>query len=714
METATFHVEGMSCASCVAKIENTLRAQSGIVAASVSLANRQAFVTYDIAHITRSHITRTINQMGYRASDLSESVAQAEKNVLDSLQRRFFIALALTLPLMAHMLMPGSFFKNTRWEWVLATLVQGFAGWPFYRGAWAAAKLRAMDMNTLVAIGTSAAYGYSAAATWGWTHSLHDVYYESSAVTLTVILLGRLLEARAMSKTSDALKKLVHLQPQVALRLKENGETETVAIEHLNVGDILLIRPGTSIPVDGTVIEGVSAVDESMISGEAFPVDKKNGDSLTGGTVNQNGRLIMQVRQIGDRTVLAQMVKCVREAQNTKPAIAKLADRIAAVFVPAVMAIAAIAAGVWLALGEESMAIHAAVAVLIVACPCALGLATPVSIIVGMGRAAQSGILIKNADVLEAASRVDTVVFDKTGTLTYGQPSVTQVLGEEASTLLFYAASAEGASEHPLARAIMARAKKAGITPQPPTSFEAKIGKGVVAGVQGKTVHVGTQLFFNEENILPLPLSSPSDATVVYVALDRIPIGAMIFSDPIREDASQSILALRKNKINIVLLTGDRASVAGPIAEKLGITQVIAEAQPTEKMQVIRRLQSDGHHVAMVGEGINDAPALAQAQVGIAMSGGTDIAQSAAPVILMHNHLQAVATLLDVSRETMKNVKQNLFFAFSYNSVLIPIAAGALYPLLGVRLSPWMAGAAMALSSLSVITNALRLKAAAH
>lgn len=716
LQTALLRVSGMSCASCVSKIEVALLGQAGVATASVNLVSGVASVVYDPARVTPGQVCAVMADIGYPAREADSNPAAGEPSHPPAVAWRqmFLVACALTLPLMGVAMVPGAEPASTLGlQWMLATVVQFWAGRSFYRGAWAQAKRGTADMNTLIVLGTSAAYFYSVGATVLRTASdqTTSVYYETSAVIITLVLLGKWLEARALSHTADAIRQLMDLQPPQADRLLENGETEQIPADRLAIGDRLLIRPGEKIPADGVVVEGRSAVDESMMTGEPFPVDKQEGDRLTGGTINQTGRLICKVTRVGAEGTLARMIRFVEQAQNSKAPIGQIADRVAAVFVPAVLVIALATLLGWLAVGMSwGFALTSAVAVLIVACPCALGLATPASVMTGISRAAGRGILIKSGEALQAATGIDTVIFDKTGTLTVGQPQVAEVIGEDRRALLFYAASAERGSEHPLSRAIVAAATAEGISLVQPDHFEALPGRGICAHVEGKTVRVGTRRWLDTCGIVMSDLVQ-ENGTTVYVAVENQPLGAIVISDRLKMSAVEAVAELRATGRRIILLTGDSARAATVVAREVGIDEVISDALPEDKMELIRRLQREGRRVSMVGDGINDAPALAQADVGIAIGGGTDIAKSAADVTLVGADPAAVGRLFDIAEATLTNIKQNLFFAFVYNAVLIPVAAGLFYPQFGVRLSPMLAAAAMGLSSVSVVTNALRLRA---
>ncbi len=703
-------IGGMSCASCVARIETALLSLEGVQRASVNLATARAAISYHPAVTDLPTIQAAIHDAGYQT--LEQTYAEAPEtghSETPALRRRFLGALCLTLPIWGMMFLEGG---GSAWiQLLLATPVQFWAGGAFYRAAWTGLRRQTADMNTLIVVGTSAAYFHSLFATLFPTAS-SDIYYDTSATIVTLILMGRWLESRALGHTSDAIRRLVGMQAKSACRVEEDGTEREVPMTSLRVGDRLCIRPGEKIPTDGVVLEGVSWVDESTMTGEAVPVEKKPGDALMGGTQNQTGRLILQATQVGEQTLLSQMIRFVEAAQNSKPAIAKLADRVAAWFVPAVITLAALSFSIWLRVASPTTAMGFAISVLIVACPCAIGLATPTSILVGIGRGASAGILIRNAEVLQRACPIDTIVLDKTGTLTAGRPSVTQIVSTdmERGTLLFYAASAERGSEHPLARAILDAAKNEGVLPVTPNPFEAIPGRGVRATVAGKSVEVGSTRWFLERGI-PLPQNPEAN---VQVAVDGVWIGDLTVSDPLKPGAKSAVAALRKQGYEVVLLTGDRRGTAESVAREVGIEHVIAEVLPTEKAREIQRLKDEGKQVVMVGDGINDAPALAQADVGMAIGTGSDIAISAADITLVGGNLRGVSDALALSRATLRNIRQNLFFAFVYNLVLIPVAAGAFYsafqPAFQIRLSPMMAAAAMSLSSLSVVLNALRLK----
>jgi len=665
---------------------------------------------------------------------------------LQDMSRRFWASLGLTLPLMAlamlHMaLAPGRMLSARAVVWIqfgLASPVVFWGGWPFFQRAWASLKLRSANMFTLIGMGVAVAYLYSLAATLAW-HGLPaaflkdgapEVYYEAAAAIVTLVLLGQVLELRARRRTSGAIRALLDLSPKQARLVQPDGVEQDIPLERVRPGDRLRVRPGEKIPVDGVVLEGGSAVDESMITGESLPVEKQKGNSVIGGTVNGTGTLIMRAERVGSETMLSQIVRLTAEAQRSRAPIQRLADKVSAVFVPAVMAAAALTFMVWALAGPPPRFAYAlvnAVAVLIIACPCALGLATPMAIMVGAGRGAQEGILIRNAEALELMEKVDTVIVDKTGTLTEGKPAVVTVMpAEEGEAMLRLAASVERGSEHPLAAAIVAEAAARGITTAPARSFRSLTGRGVAGEVEGREVAVGNYAFMRELGVFrqdagaSLPAGAPAamngaelegeGQTAVYVAVDRKLAGVLGVADPIKASSVEAIRSLRAQGIRLVMLTGDSRRTAAAVARKLGIEEFEAEVLPERKSEVIKRFQAEGRVVAMAGDGINDAPALAQAQVGIAMGTGADIAMETGGITLLKGDLRGILRARRLSRAVMRNIRQNLVWAFGYNALGVPIAAGILYPLCGVLLSPILAAAAMSFSSVSVISNSLRLK----
>jgi P-type Cu+ transporter len=660
---------------------------------------------------------------------------------LRDMTRRLWIGTALSAPLLfwemsAHV--PGLGLHHlvspqlVVWlEFALGTPVVLWAGWPFFERAWASVRNRSLNMFSLIALGTGAAYLYSLVATiapGAFPASLRSadgmvpVYYEAAAVITVLVLLGQVLELRAREQTGGAIRALLNLAPKTAHRISADGRDEEVNLDEVGLGDRLRIRPGDAVPVDGVVLEGNSAIDESMITGESMPVEKIPGAKLIGGTLNGTGSLLMQAERIGADTVLARIVHMVADAQRSRAPIQRLADRVSAWFVPAVIVVALLAFAGWLLWGPSpalSYALVAAVSVLIIACPCALGLATPMSIMVGVGKGATAGVLIKNAEALERFEKVDTLVVDKTGTLTEGKPKVLASIpaaGVDESTLLTLAASVERSSEHPLAAAIVSSARERGLTLQEAREFSSITGKGVSGRVGGRQIVIGNAKLIETASTEAQDLERRADewrrqgATVMYVAIDSRLAGILAVADPVKASTPAALEALRADHVRIVMLTGDNRRTAAAIAEKLGITLIEAEVLPEQKNAIVRRLKAEGRVVAMAGDGVNDAPALAEADVGVAMGTGTDVAMESAGVTLVKGDLVGIARARHLSRATMRNIRQNLVLAFIYNVLGIPLAAGVLYPAFGLLLSPIVAAAAMSLSSVSVVGNALRLR----
>jgi Cu+-exporting ATPase len=658
---------------------------------------------------------------------------------LADMTRRFWIGLALAIPVfaleMGSHLAGGHGLVTQPWsnliQFALATPVVLWAGWPFFERGWQSLVTRNLNMFTLISIGTGVAWLYSVVATFA--PSLfpsgfrgHDgsvaVYFESAAVITVLVLLGQVLELRAREATSGAIKALLDLAPKFARRVSDDGTEHDIAIDEIAVGDRLRVRPGEKVPVDGEVLEGHSTIDESMVTGESMPVTKSPGNTVIAGTITRSGSLVFRAQRVGRDTLLSQIVQMVAQAQRSRAPIQRLADQVSGWFVPAVIAVALIAFAAWSAFGPEPRVAYglvAAVSVLIIACPCALGLATPMSIMVGVGRGAQAGILIRNAEVLERMEKVDTLVVDKTGTLTEGRPALTGLVtapGFGEDDLLRLAASVEAASEHPLALAIVAAAKERKLELAPVQNFESTTGKGVTGTVHGKRVAIGQGQFFAELSIDTTGLQQDADrlrgdgATVVFVAADRKLAALLAISDPVKTETLAALEALRAERIRIVMLTGDNRKTALAVAAKLGIADVEAEVLPDGKAAVVEKLRASGRVVAMAGDGVNDAPALAAADVGIAMGTGTDVAMESAGVTLLRGDLTGIVRARRLSEAVMRNIRQNLFFAFVYNAAGVPIAAGLLYPAFGILLSPIVAATAMALSSVSVVGNALRLR----
>jgi P-type Cu+ transporter len=716
-------VSGMSCAACARSIENQLAATAGVTGAHVNFTTATATVEFDSARAAVRNLVDAIEELGYGVPQsldgegaVEDVQEQAREREYAALKRRLRLAAAFAVPVVLLGMWPG-FMRLPAMTWLQLALtapVVFYAGAPFYKGAWIALRHRSANMNTLIALGTGAAFVYSLAVT---VSGGHEVYYEAAAAIITLILLGRVLEARARGKASEAIRHLRELQPKTARIVREGAEHD-IPIEQVRVGDIVVVRPGEKIPVDGVVCEGESAVDESMLTGESMPVDKKTGDAVSGGAINRSGSLRFEARKVGRATALQQMIDLVRQAQGSRAPVARMADVVSGYFTVGVLAIATVTFVVWLALGLAgraplSFALVNFVAVLIIACPCALGLATPTAIMVGTGRGAQRGILIKGGEALEAAYRIDTVILDKTGTVTHGQPRVTDVIpmnGYRAAEVLRLAASAERYSEHPLGRAIVQHAQALAIVLEAPASFRAVAGHGVEARVDGREVAVGG--FSGPGELAEMERLAAAGKTAVTVSVNGQPAGAIGIADTVKPEAAAAVRRLVEMGIEVWMITGDNRRTAESVARQVGVAHVLAEVLPDAKAAEVRKLQAAGKKVAMVGDGINDAPALAQADIGIAIGTGSDIAKEAASITLMRGDLNCVPGALTLARRTMRVIRQNLFWAFAYNTIGIPIAAGVLYPFTGWLLSPVLASAAMALSSITVVTNSLRLKRA--
>ncbi len=675
---------------------------------------------------------------GMALEPMTVSAGNEENPELREMTWRFWTSVVLGIPLVAFSMLRMSpwlhFIPSHLGNWVefaLATPIVLWCGWPFFQRGWASVKFRSPNMFTLIAMGVGVAYIFSAVATVlprAFPPSMRklggqpEVYFEAAAAIIALVLLGQVLELRARSRTGSAIRALLDLSPKMARIMRENGSEYDVPLDQVKVGDKLRVRPGEKIPVDGTVVDGLSAVDESMVTGESIPVEKRAGDRVIGATVNGTGWLLMRAERVGSETMLSQIVKMVSEAQRSRAPIQRLADRVAAVFVPTVLLAAVATFVVWFMKGPEphlANAIVNAVAVLIIACPCALGLATPVAIMVGTGRGARAGILIKNAEALETLQKVDTLAFDKTGTLTQGKPELMSVAafgGETEDRIVRLVASLERGSEHPLAAAVVSAAQANGMSLLPTEEFRSYTGRGVVGKLAGHEVAVGNEQLLKELDIETSELRSKAEElrkegqTVIFAAVDGRASGLLGIADPIKPDAAQAIRDLRAEGLRVVMLTGDSQTTAASVAGKIGITDFEAGVLPENKADIVKKLQQQGRVVAMAGDGINDAPALAQAQVGIAMGTGTDVAMESAGITLLKGDLGGIVRARRLSRDVMANIKENLFFAFIYNSVGVPIAAGVLYPKFGILLSPIIAAAAMSFSSVSVISNALRLR----
>jgi len=721
MQNQVFKITGMSCAACSARIEKRLGKLAGISAAGVNLAAEKAYIAYDETILTADTIIAVVEKLGFGAA-LAEDVSEEETRKRKAREARnlrltFILSAILSLPFLGTMFFmffftdsaASAFFHNPWLQFACATPIQVFAGARFYRNAYNALRGGGANMDVLVSLGTTAAYLYSLYHMF-WGHS-HHLYFEASALVLTLVLLGKMLEVRAKGRTSDAIRKLMDSGAKTA-RVLRNGEELDIPVEEVVVGDLVRVRPGEKIPVDGIITDGASAVDESMLTGESIPVEKAAGDSVVGATMNQYGALVIRAEKIGKDAALAQIVRLVEQAQGSKAHIQRTADTIAGIFVPCVIAVAVLTFALWFILAHDvESAVTNAVAVLVIACPCSLGLATPTALMVGMGRAAESGILIRDGDCLEQAGRVNVVALDKTGTITFGKPVLTDIhplAGVDQSELLRLCAMAETQSEHPLAAAIAkAGAERLGALPEA-ERFTALPGMGVSAVCESKQLFVGTRRLMEAEGIDLSALSGTAQTleeqgkTAMFAAIDSIAAGILAVADTIKPTAAQAVQRLANMGVESVMLTGDNPRTAQAIAAQAGITRVLAEVLPDKKADEIRRLKTGGL-VAMAGDGINDAPALAEANVGIAIGTGADIAMETAGVTLMSGDPCAIPKAIALSRATMRKIKQNLFWAFFYNTIGIPFAA------LGF-LSPVLAGAAMAFSSVTVVTNSLRLK----
>lgn len=720
LKQVTLNVTGMHCAACARRIETALGSLSGVKEAVVNLATERATVTFDPDRIQTEQLISAVTGLGYGANEVVETLQARDKEKVArerEIRRqtaRFVFAAVLSFPLILAMFVHvldlgvGRFLLNPYLQFALATPVQLIAGWQFYRGSYHALRSGAANMDVLVALGTTAAYVYSAMITFFGDGA---VYFETSALVITLILLGKLLETIAKGRTSEAIRKLIGLQPRTA-RVVRNGHEIDIPVEQVVVGDIVIVRPGERIPVDGVIVEGASAVDESMITGESVPVDKAVGDEVIGATINKQGSFKFRATKVGKDTVLSNIVRLVEEAQGSKAPVQRLADKVSGYFVPAVVAVAILTLIISYALGASfTEALIRFTAVLVIACPCSLGLATPTAIMVGTGKGAEKGILIRSGEHLEKAHKIDTVVLDKTGTVTKGEPEVTDVIeiGQKREDLLSLAAAAERNSEHPLAAAIVRHAQSEGTDIPPAESFEAIPGRGVKASIQGKQVLVGNVRLMADLEIDTSAVSQQLDRleaqgkTAMLVAVDQQIAGLIAVADTVKETSGAAIDALKKMGITVYMLTGDNERTAKAIASQVGIDEVLAEVLPEHKADQIEKLRSEGKCVAMVGDGINDAPALAVADVGIAIGTGTDVAIETADITLMSGDLRGIVAAIRLSRQTMRIIKQNLFWAFAYNTIGIPVAA------LGY-LSPIIAGAAMAMSSVSVVSNSLRLR----
>ncbi|MDC0703268.1 Cu+-exporting ATPase [Priestia megaterium] len=728
-EKVEFAITGMTCAACSTRIEKGLNKLEGVTRASVNLALETASVEYSPSQIAPQDITQRVEKLGYGAKLKSEEKEEEQsyrEKELSKQKGKFWFAFILSVPLLWAMVSHFTFtsfiplphmLMNPWVQLALATPVQFVVGKQFYVGAFKALRNKSANMDVLVALGTSAAYFYSlyfSLKSLGSSAHTNQLYYETSAILITLILLGKLFEANAKGRSSEAIKKMMGLQAKTAVVIRDGAEVE-IPVEEVQKGEVIFIKPGEKVPVDGEIIEGQSALDESMLTGESVPVDKNIGDKVIGATLNKNGFLKIKATNVGRETALAQIIKVVEEAQGSKAPIQRLADYISGIFVPIVVGIALLTFFVWyiwIAPGEFAPALEKLIAVLVIACPCALGLATPTSIMAGSGRAAEFGILFKGGEHLEATHKIDTILLDKTGTVTNGTPELTDVRiaqGYEENELLQLVASAERLSEHPLAQALVAGIKNKGIEIQDPLSFEAIPGYGVKATVQERELLVGTRKLMNQHKVnIDTALEEMTNLeregkTAMLVALDGKYAGMLAVADTIKATSKEAVSRLKEMGLEVMMITGDNRQTAQAIAMQAGIEHVIAEVLPEGKAEEVKKLQQQGKKVAMVGDGINDAPALALADIGMAIGTGTDVAMEAADITLMRGDLMSIADAIEMSRKTISNIKQNLFWAMGYNTLGIPIAAVGL-------LAPWVAGAAMAFSSVSVVLNALRLQ----
>jgi Cu+-exporting ATPase len=730
---------GVACATCLRTIETELERLPGVRSVQSDLVNERASVEFDPSAVSIEDMRKAVASVGYRveerpdpASEKTEDAeAAARRAEIRDLTWRVAVGAILTVPVLVAVMAADVFDLDvpdllmSRWvQLALITPVFLYTGWPIHTVGWRALRHRSAEMNSLITVGTTAAFAYSVLVTAApglFPAEVRDVYYEAVGVILTLILLGRLFEARARAGTGEAIRKLIGLQPRTARVVRDERELE-ISVDDVQAGDVVAVRPGEKIPVDGEIVDGRSSIDESMVTGEPIPVTKGPGEPVIGATINQTGAFRFRATKVGRDTMLAQIIKLVEEAQASKAPIQRLADRVASYFVPAVIFIAIGTFVLWFDFGPSpalTFGLVSAVSVLIIACPCALGLATPLSIMVGTGKGAEAGVLIRSAEALETAHKLNAVVLDKTGTITKGEPALTDVVPAGSASeeeLLRLVASAERSSEHPLGEAIVRGAEERGLAPVQPGEFESVTGLGIEATVDGRVVLVGKRQLLAERGVDASVLEadgtrlSDQGKTAVYAAIDAAPAGVLAVADTLKEDSPRAVRALRDLGLEVVMITGDNRRTAEAVARQVGIGRVLAEVLPEDKAAEIRRLQDEGKLVAMVGDGINDAPALAQADVGIAIGTGTDVAIEAADVTLISGALEGVVTSVDLSRATMRNIRQNLFFAFVYNVLGIPVAAGALYAATGLLLNPMIAAAAMALSSLSVVTNANRLR----
>lgn len=741
--TNTFKIEGMTCASCAQTVEKVAKNLKGVEKAAVNLATEKLTISYNPSEIAPADISRAVANSGYAATlETSEEkkTSQEERRAkrdqdMKKMLNRFWISLVFTVPLlvisMGHMIgmpLPSIIDPmvnplNMAVAQLILTVPIMIVSWEYFDKGFKALFRRHPNMNSLIALGTAAAFVYSLAATIGtgigYGNLTDLLYYEVTGVILTLHTLGLFLEERSKGQMSTAIEKLINLAPKAATIIR-NGEEVEVLVDEVAVGDIIRVRPGEKMPVDGVVVKGRTAVDESMLTGESIPVEKQNGDPIIGASLNKNGTIEYRATRVGSDTTLSQIIKLVEDAQGSKAPIARMADTITGYFVPIVIALAVLAGIAWLIAGQTGIfALSVVITTLVIACPCALGLATPTSIMVGTGKGAEYGVLIKSGGALETAHNVDTIIFDKTGTLTEGKPVVTDILTTDLLSkeeLLHYAASGETGSEHPLGEAIVQKSKEENMTLTKTDDFEAIPGHGIRVNIDGKMFYIGNRKLMVDQKIDLTKMEKESDRladegkTPMYLSVDGELAGIIAVADTLKENSVKAVNELKKRGVEVAMITGDNKRTAKAIGKQVGIDRILSEVLPEDKAEEVKKLQSEGKKVAMVGDGINDAPALAQSDIGIAVGSGTDVAIESADIVLMRNDLMAVLTAIDLSRKTLKNIKQNLFWAFAYNLVGIPIAMGLLYIFGGPLMSPMLAAVAMSFSSVSVLTNALRLR----